>query len=100
MNSRGDILSLTLTVILFMIVLGVYIGAKAIINNEVKALISSSTILDKLLKTYSSSRFLTSSNRYNFILTDFMNNTHSNFTVPMLKFSSSGLDIVIIGLGD
>jgi hypothetical protein len=100
MHNRGDILSLTLTAILFMIILGVYIGARVIVDNEVKALILSNTILDKLLKTYSSSRFFTSLNRYSFILTDSINSTYSNFTVPMLTFSNGGLHIVFIGLGD
>ncbi len=100
MDIRGDALSLTLTAILFMVVLGIYIGAKAIISNEVKALISGSTMLDKLLKAYSSSRFPTFLNRYNFILTEFVNDTYSNFTVPMLTFSNNGLETVFIDLGD
>jgi hypothetical protein len=100
MHSRGDILSLTLTAILFMVILGVYIGARVVVDNEVKAFILSSTILDRLLKIYSSSRFLTSLNRYSFIFTDSINSTYSDFTVPMLTFSNGDLHIVFIGLGD
>lgn len=102
MNSRGDILSLTLTAVLFMVILGVYIGAKAIINSEVKALIVSNTILDKLLRVYSeiSSRSLVTFNRYGFILIGSLNSTYSNLTVPILTYSSNSLNIVFIGLGD
>lgn len=102
MNSRGDVLSLTLTAVLFMVILGVYIGAKAIINSGVKALITSNTILDKLLKVYSkiSSKSLVTFNRYSFILIGSLNSTCSNLTIPILTFSNSSLNTVFIGLGD